>query len=169
MKQPGAGWRSCSTVLWYIRCLSRPYPETVHWKPAGSWVWSGGRHTTRTDGDFSAQPPSPLLIFKSAAVERQAQIPMITPQLHLPTDTCGSDAHTYVIVIAEAVIMWVDDQLFYWEDLFLHCIVFTDGLLAQVYREDVGVAAEQTSRREYFRHAKRTRDTAAAAGDEVFL
>lgn len=64
-------------MLQYIRCLSCPYPATVHVKPAGSWVWSGGRHTTRTDADFSAQAPSLLLIFNSAAVDRQTQIGML--------------------------------------------------------------------------------------------
>lgn len=58
----------------YTLCLSNPYPATVHRNPAGSWVWRGGRHTTRADAVFSAQPPSLLLIFNRAEIERQTRI-----------------------------------------------------------------------------------------------
>lgn len=117
---------------------------------------------------------SPRLSFWSLTVlpgkDRYRCCAQITPQLSLPTGTCSPDLHTYVIVIAGAVKMWMDYQLFYREDLFLLCVGFIGGLLPQVYWEDVGVVAEQMSRRKYFRYAKRTEArTAAAAGDKVFL
>lgn len=65
--------------------------------------------------------------------------------------------------------MWVDYQLFYREDLFLRSIGFIDGLLPQVYREAVDVVAEKMLRRRYFRDAKRTKDTTAAARDDFFF
>lgn len=65
--------------------------------------------------------------------------------LYLPTDTCSTEVHTYVIVMAGAVEMLVDNQLFNQEGLFLLCIGFIDGLLPQVYWElaDVGGVTEQ--------------------------
>lgn len=76
--------------------------------------------------------------------------------LFLPADTCSTDTRTYVIVMAGAVEMLVDYQLFDREHLFLLCIGFIDGLLSQVYRElvDVGVDAGQISERQYLRSAE---------------
>lgn len=76
--------------------------------------------------------------------------------LYLPADTCSTDVRTYVIVIAGAVEMLVDNQLFNQEGLFLLCIGFIDGLLPQVYWElaDVGGITEQISEGQHFRSAE---------------
>lgn len=76
--------------------------------------------------------------------------------LYLPADACSTGVRTYVVIIAGAVEMLVEDQLFNQEGLFLLCIGFIDGLLPQVYREpaDVGGVAEQISEGQYFRSAE---------------
>lgn len=51
---------------------SFPNPAMLHLNPGGSCVWRGGRQTVRTDGVFTAQPPSAPLIFSSAKMSNKA-------------------------------------------------------------------------------------------------
>lgn len=74
LNSPILGGGSWLLILRCIRCFSNPYPATVHWNPAGSWTWRGGRHTTRAEADFTAQPPSVLLILNRAEIQRKTQM-----------------------------------------------------------------------------------------------
>lgn len=84
-------------ILQHIQYLSCPYPATVHWNPERSWVRCGGRHTMRADADFTTQPPSLLLIFSSAGIQRQTQIWMLGTK-H-PAALCPILKHTPISLL----------------------------------------------------------------------